>query len=123
MAKPIFLVELPSSSSQEYFVRVREALVNKMEDYHVIVFNGMCDNLKFDCFYEKDFNEVKFEELKEIVRNRLNTTKLMSFEEWCEINEDLVNLEISESGADREMDFDSEKEFNKRYEKYLNNEI
>ena len=43
---------------------------------------------------------------------------MLSFEEWYEKNEDEINIELAESGADREMDFDSELEFNKRYEKY-----
>ena len=30
-----------------------------------------------------------------------------------------INVELAESGADRELDFHSEKEFEERYEKYL----
>lgn len=46
--------------------------------------------------------------------------ELLTFEEWYALNEDIVNIELAESGADREMDFDSELEFNKRYETYYN---
>ena len=49
----------------------------------------------------------------------MNNTKL-EFEEWYGINEEEINIELAESGADREMDFDSELEFDNRYEKYLN---
>ena len=45
----------------------------------------------------------------------------ITFDEWYEANEENINLELAESGADREMDFDSEKEFEKRYETYLDN--
>jgi len=43
---------------------------------------------------------------------------ILSFEDWCAQNEEEINIELAESGADREMDFDSELEFEKRYEKY-----
>ena len=33
---------------------------------------------------------------------------------------DMIDCELAESGADREMDFDSEEEYYKRYEEYLN---
>ena len=39
--------------------------------------------------------------------------------EWYYINEEQILLEIAESGADRELDFNLEEEFDKRYEKYL----
>jgi len=44
----------------------------------------------------------------------------LSFEDWYNINEDEINIELAENGADREMDFNPEKEFEKRYEKYIN---
>lgn len=47
-------------------------------------------------------------------------TQVLTFDEWYNLNEEGINIELAESGADREMDFDSEKEFNKRYEIYLN---
>lgn len=44
----------------------------------------------------------------------------LEYEEWCAKFEDSIYTELAESGADREMDFDSELEFDKRYEMYLN---
>ena len=44
--------------------------------------------------------------------------KVLSFEEWYKQNEENINIELAESGADRELDFDSEKEFDDRYIKY-----
>ena len=44
----------------------------------------------------------------------------LSFEEWYNLNEENIYIELAENGADRELDFDSEKEFEKRYEKYFN---
>ncbi len=42
------------------------------------------------------------------------------FEEWLVEVEDDISIELAETGADREMDFDIEREFIKRYEMYLN---
>ncbi len=50
--------------------------------------------------------------------NQTNDNKL-TFEEWYDENEDKIWIELAETGADREMDFDSEKEFELRYNKYL----
>jgi hypothetical protein len=44
----------------------------------------------------------------------------MTYEEWYNKNEDEIWIELAEIGADREMDFNSEVEFNNRYEDYLN---
>tara|TARA_R110002020_G_scaffold28130_3_gene89889 strand:+ start:830 stop:991 length:162 start_codon:yes stop_codon:yes gene_type:complete len=41
-----------------------------------------------------------------------------SYVEWFSINEEAIRIELAESGADREMDFDIEKEFEVRYEDY-----
>lgn len=43
----------------------------------------------------------------------------LNFEEWYDVNEEEVYMEAAESGADREMDYDSEKYFEEKYEKYL----
>tara|TARA_R110000751_G_scaffold300521_1_gene412300 strand:- start:22 stop:204 length:183 start_codon:yes stop_codon:yes gene_type:complete len=44
----------------------------------------------------------------------------LTFDEWYNLYEDEINIELSENGADREMDFDPELEFEIRYQKYLN---
>ena len=46
--------------------------------------------------------------------------RFLEYEEWYGLFEDFINMELAETGADREMDFDSEHEFDKRYEMYLN---
>ena len=45
----------------------------------------------------------------------------IAYMQWFYQNEKQILLELAETGADREMDFDLEAEFDKRYEKYLNN--
>jgi hypothetical protein len=47
----------------------------------------------------------------------------LEYEEWFAKFEDEINIELAETGADRELDFDSEYEFNKRYEEYVNKYI
>ena len=46
--------------------------------------------------------------------------KELNFDEWYCLHEDEINIELAEIGANREMDFDSELEFEVRYQKYLN---
>ena len=45
-------------------------------------------------------------------------SELTDFDEWYDQNEEAINIELAESGADREMDFNPELEFEKRYVKY-----
>lgn len=47
----------------------------------------------------------------------MKKTKL-SFEDWYDINEEEINIELAETGADRELCFSSENEFEKRYNDY-----
>jgi Protein of unknown function (DUF4031) len=49
----------------------------------------------------------------------LKTKKKLSYEVWLVQNEDEINIELVENGADRELDFNPEREFDIRYEKYL----
>ena len=43
----------------------------------------------------------------------------LDYEEWLEVHYDNLLIEFAESGADRELDFNPENEFEKRYQKYL----
>jgi len=43
----------------------------------------------------------------------------LKFDQWYDLNEERINIELAENGADREMDFDSELEFDNRYIEYL----
>lgn len=50
----------------------------------------------------------------------MKKNKILSYDEWYDINEEEINIELAENGADRELDFDPEREFDERYEEYLN---
>ena len=43
----------------------------------------------------------------------------LTFDEWYDLYEYEINIELAENGADREMDFDPELEFEKRYQEYM----
>ena len=43
-----------------------------------------------------------------------------TYEEWYDLNENEIWIELSEIGADRELDFNPESEFETRYENYIN---
>ena len=47
----------------------------------------------------------------------------MEFEEWCEKNEEELYIMFAETGMDRELDFNAEDEIEKRYEKYLKENV
>jgi len=71
--KPIFTVSIPSGSDDDTKMceDVSELLNEQMKDYHTLVFVHGGGGVKFEAFYEKDFNKVKFEELKKIVKDKL----------------------------------------------------
>ena len=71
--KPILVVSLPYTASIVDYQDVRENLHKRGvgDDYHVMVIISKKEETIIEVFYEKDFNEVKFEELKEIVENSL----------------------------------------------------
>ena len=47
--------------------------------------------------------------------------RFLEYEEWYDKFEDFIKHGTFETGADREMDFDSEREFEKRYEIWIIN--
>ena len=44
---------------------------------------------------------------------------LTEYDVWFHENEEYILIELAESGADRELDFDLEAEFDKRFQKYI----
>ena len=60
-------------------------------------------------------------ELDDLYADNNLTEADLQYMQWFYENESDILIELAETGADREMDFDLEAEFDKRYEKYLNN--
>jgi hypothetical protein len=70
--KPIFIVKVSSNVDSEWAGEMSLDLQEKLPDYHVLVFQtSEMQEPEFSVLYEKDFTEVKFEELKEIVKNAI----------------------------------------------------
>lgn len=73
MAKPIFLVGIIADHT-EAFEQVQKAVESKLDDYHVLVHHSQTDELTFQVFYEKDFTEINYEELKQLIKESINKT-------------------------------------------------
>jgi hypothetical protein len=65
--KPILIVRFPQIFTEDQYYLMSELFESKVKDYHVI-FIREGEKFVFECFYEKDFNHVKYDELKEIVK-------------------------------------------------------
>jgi len=64
MAKPIIVIKAPYIN-MEQLASVNKSIGDDVrKDYYVFVINSNSNDWQFECFYEKDFNEVKYEELK-----------------------------------------------------------
>jgi hypothetical protein len=69
MAKPILIVGalLPNQKFYDIYYRNLQKLLS--EDYYCILYAHDHNTPHFQVFYEKDFNEVKYEELKQLVND------------------------------------------------------
>lgn len=47
--------------------------------------------------------------------------EILEFDEWCDIYGDIIDTELEQSGISRELDFNPEAEYEKRYQIYLDN--
>ena len=44
--------------------------------------------------------------------------RALDYDEWLAVCQDTIDIELAENGADREMDFDLEEEYYRRYTEY-----
>ncbi len=63
MAKPIFIIEIPYINSEDSD-RIEHNLQKKLTDYHVLVIGTDVTEINYKVFYEKDFTEINYSELK-----------------------------------------------------------
>lgn len=77
MAKPIFVVGFPAKKTNGDINEISDHIKKALGDeYYVLLYtNDEIYTPKFEAFYEKDFNEVKFEELKTIIQKAVNPIK------------------------------------------------
>ena len=71
MAKPIFIVEAPMMQTQEEFANVQKVLENKLNDYHVLMVQMDVNDFNFKVFYDKDFTEINYDELRKLINEKL----------------------------------------------------
>lgn len=73
MPKPIFTIGLPSQTTREAYEETSKEIGRRkdlLEDYYVLVYiNPRSEDFCFNTFYEKDFDEVKLEELKQFIQD------------------------------------------------------
>lgn len=71
-AKPIFIIKLNDFVSDDEYDFMKRELIPLKCDYHILLIkNATSGPLEFQCIYEKDFDEVKFNELKKIVEDSI----------------------------------------------------
>lgn len=44
---------------------------------------------------------------------------MLTYEQWLEVNADEASIRFAETGVDRELDFDPERELERMYEEYV----
>lgn len=79
MAKPICLVsvfvqDIPDMSFETQMYTLQSALDDRFEDYHVLVIPAKHDQkdiIQMEVIYKRDFTLAQFDEIKEIVIERL----------------------------------------------------
>ena len=71
MAKPIFIVEAPMMQTREEFANTQKVLEEKLNDYHVLIVQTNVDDFNFKVFYDKDFTEINYDELKKLIKEKL----------------------------------------------------
>ncbi len=73
--KPLVVITIPNIGNNEEMVNVlkvvKEAFDGQYLHLVVSVDEELCPLPTFQVFYEKDFNKVKYEELKQIILDKL----------------------------------------------------
>ncbi len=73
--KPILITKITGNGWDDYLDDIdhfNSTLEKVSEDYHIIFIPYSGKYIDFSVFYEKDFNDVKYEELKNIITELIN---------------------------------------------------
>lgn len=82
MAKPILTIGI--YYNYEFSKEINEQTLNNVinnlcddinKDYHVLAYFTLSVEPKFNVFYEKDFNEAKYEEIKQFIQSEIDKIK------------------------------------------------
>lgn len=71
MPKPIFIVGMPKTTPISEFMYIQKMLSESLPDYYSLVYFTNANEVDFKCFYEKDFDDIKFEDLKQFVLSNI----------------------------------------------------
>lgn len=73
MAKPILVVGLSKGNSPREVAEIQHQIERMpiSNEYYVLPYRRLDDETTFEVFYEKDFNEVKYEELKQLITDKI----------------------------------------------------
>jgi hypothetical protein len=72
MVRPIFIVKIPKSKKDDTVIL--NGLTNmekELYDYHVLCIFHDSNDFAFEAFYPNDFDEIKIEEFKQKLNDRL----------------------------------------------------
>ncbi len=83
MAKPICVIKVNMDADlgggqRVNLWKIREYMLKELMDYHVFVLPNMEDEsdiFEFQVFYEKDFTEIQYEELRKLITDSINNLK------------------------------------------------
>ena len=67
MSKPIFIVKVPISFTQEKCDYALDGIKGKLTDYHVIMVVNSLNDWGFQLFSDKEIEPIELEKLKEIL--------------------------------------------------------
>lgn len=70
MAKPIFIVYMPYKHLNQ-IKEVIPVLQETLVDYHVLCLAHESESIDFKVFYDKDFTAINYEELKQMIKEKL----------------------------------------------------
>lgn len=123
MLSPIVLDAILSDAQIKALYQRMTDLCRYSTPKYVMQTNGevnAVNSKEFDEAVAKIVEQIELRQQKIMSATIDDSERLLDYDEWYAIFEDRINTELAETGADREMDFDSEREFEKRYEEYLN---
>jgi hypothetical protein len=71
MAKPIFTLGIPNEISYEKLDQIRKELEIKFNDYHVLVYSHVGEDLIMQCFNNENYIDINHEELRQLILDKI----------------------------------------------------
>jgi len=71
MARPIFIIELPETTTDNLITQISKGVVDQFKEYYTLVYRADVEKPDFKVLYDKDFKETDYKALKKYVKSRL----------------------------------------------------